>query len=104
MLSGLLNSDIAIEVNISIMRAFVTIRKCLAITATEKSLEDRIKALEEANEELLKDMNDLSEDTRKYLDDLFNAFAKLSNEIKMTKNKSSLNQIGYTAERYKNKS
>lgn len=37
MLSGVLNSDIAINVNISIMRAFVAIRQGLAITRNWKN-------------------------------------------------------------------
>ena len=52
MLSGILNSDIAIYTNISIMRAFVAIRQNLPIISTQKELEDlkqRIKALEESD-------------------------------------------------------
>jgi hypothetical protein len=55
MLSGLLNSDIAIEVNISIMRAFVAIRNYFTLHTSipdeMKELKERIKALEEAGEE-----------------------------------------------------
>lgn len=43
MLSGLLNSDIAIEMNISIMRAFVQLRR---LTLQNKDLEQRITELE----------------------------------------------------------
>lgn len=43
MLSGLLNSDIAIEMNISIMRAFVHLRK---LSIQNKDLEERITELE----------------------------------------------------------
>ena len=43
MLSGLLNSDIAIEMNISIMRAFVQLRR---ISLQNKNLEQRITELE----------------------------------------------------------
>ncbi len=77
MLSGLLHSDIAIEVNISIMRAFVAIRKYL-YPVPAKSIEERVKALEEADEELLKDVNDLSEDTRRQFDDIYIALSELS--------------------------
>ena len=54
MLSGILNSEIAIYTNISIMRAFVAIRQKLPIISTQKELEDlkqRIKALEESDNE-----------------------------------------------------
>ena len=40
MLSGILNSDIAIYTNISIMRAFVAIRQNLPIVSTQKELEE----------------------------------------------------------------
>lgn len=43
MLSGLLNSDIAIEMNISIMRAFVQLRR---LTLKNSDLEQRIAELE----------------------------------------------------------
>jgi hypothetical protein len=66
------------------MRAFVVARKYITASNTNKSIEERVRALEEANEELLKDMNDLSEDTRKSFDDLFEAFAKLSNKIALS--------------------
>lgn len=96
MLSGVLRSPIAIQVNINIMRAFVVVRNYLSQHGkSEKSIDERIKRLEEANEELLKDINDLSEDTRNALDDVFDAFAKLSNEINLTKAKPNRKSIGY---------
>ncbi len=99
MLSGILRSPIAIQVNIGIMRAFVAIRKYLQQASSPRSIEDRIRILEEANEELLKDINDLSEDTRKALDDLFDAFTKIANELSVSKIKSPRNPIGYTVGR-----
>ncbi len=95
MLSSILNSKIAIEVNIRIIRAFVAIRKSIAEIKSSKTIEDRIKILEKANEELLEDINDLSEDTRKNFDDLFDAFAKLANEINLNKNKPPRKPIGF---------
>ena len=52
MLSSILNSDTAININISIMRAFVAIRQNLPIISTQKELEElkqRIIALEESD-------------------------------------------------------
>ena len=52
MLSSVLNSDTAININISIMRAFVAIRQNLPIINTQKELEElkqRIIALEESD-------------------------------------------------------
>ena len=85
MLSGLLNSDIAIDVNIDIMRAFVAIRNVLAAAKATNALPDlisRIKALEEISEDTLVAINDLSEDTRKEFDDIYIAMSELSDRHK----------------------
>ena len=81
LLSGILNSDIAIYVNIAIMRAFVTIRQGLPAVNSHQELEDlknRIKALEEISEETLSALNDLSEDNRKEFDDIYLALSQLA--------------------------
>jgi hypothetical protein len=96
MLSGILNSDVAIEVNISIMRTFITIRK-LILSYKEKSeiedLKSRIKSLEEVTEETLAAINDLSEDTRKEFDDVYIALSEMASKDK--KNASNRNPIGF---------
>lgn len=81
MLSGILNSDIAIYVNIAIMRAFVIIRQGLPTVSNSQELEDlknRVKTLEEASEEALSAINDLSEDSRKEFDDIYLALSQLA--------------------------
>ncbi|WP_294632673.1 ORF6N domain-containing protein [uncultured Bacteroides sp.] len=81
MLSGILNSDIAIYVNIAIMRAFVAIRQGLPAVNTHQELEElknRVKALEKLSEETLSAINDLSEDNRKELDDVYMALSQLA--------------------------
>ncbi|ADV42331.1 ORF6N domain-containing protein [Bacteroides helcogenes] len=96
MLSGVLNSDIAISVNISIMRAFVAIRKALPQVNTNKELEElkqRVKELEDSSEDTLAAINDLSEDTRKELDDIYMALTELSEKKKLPNR----NAIGYVA-------
>ena len=85
MLSGLLNSDIAIDVNIDIMRAFVAVRNVLTAAKANNTLQDlisRIKALEEISEETLTAINDLSEDTRKEFDDIYIAMTELASKQK----------------------
>ena len=82
MLSGLLNSDVAIYVNIQIMRTFVSIRKQL-YTTQQLSLElETIKAklelLERNDEDNLEAINDLSEDMRREIDTIYQAIAALS--------------------------
>ena len=79
MLSGVLNSDIAIEVNIGIMRAFVAIRQMAMLPKTDKlpELERRIANVEKYIEEMFADQNDINEDTRAQLDAISTALAEL---------------------------
>ena len=97
MLSSVLNSDLAIEVNINIMRAFVAIRQGLPKVSSNKELEElktRIKELEEASEETMAAINDLSEDTRRELDDIYKALSELAVKQKKQQERP---QIGYQA-------
>ena len=96
MLSSVLNSDIAIEINRNIMRAFVAIRNYTLQTITSsieiKELQERIKSLEMANEETLCAINDLSEDTQKSLDNIYIALSELATK---KKNNAKRPKIGY---------
>ncbi len=97
MLSGILNSDIAIYVNIAIMRAFVTIRQGLPAVNSHQELEDlkeRIKTLEAVSEETLSALNDLSEESRKEFDDIYLALSQLAQKKKKETQQST---IGYKA-------
>lgn len=98
MLSSVLNSDIAIEINRAIMRAFVAIRKGLPQVSNNKELEElkaRMKELEEVSEDTMAAINDLSEDTRKELDDIYLALSELA--AKQKKISKPQNPIGYKA-------
>lgn len=98
MLSGVLSSDIAINVNISIMRAFVAIRQGLPQVSNNKELEElkaRMKELEEVSEETMAAISDLSEDTRKELDDIYLALSQLA--AKQKRISKPQNPIGYKA-------
>ena len=66
MLSGILNSDTAIQVNINIMRAFVAVRQLIANPPIDKVslLQREVKELKEYMEEVFADQNDINEDTR----------------------------------------
>ena len=81
MLSGILNSDIAIDVNISIMRAFVAIRhmvSSLPNTAAEVAqLRKDFEDLKLDIEDILHDQNEINEDTRAQLDAISTALAEL---------------------------
>lgn len=96
MLSGVLNSDIAIQVNINIMRAFVVVRhQVLNSPANDRigQLESHMKELKEYIEEVFTDYNDINDDTRMQLELINETLAELQNKDK------SINQprpkIGY---------
>lgn len=82
MLSGLLSSDVAINANIAIMRAFVAMRAYITsttqITAELAEIRAKLALLERADEDNAEAVNDLSEDMRRELDDIYQAIAALS--------------------------
>ena len=90
MLSGLLNSDVAIAANIAIMRAFVQVREYLIaasnLSAELKELRTKVDLLELRQEDNLGAVNDLSEDMRKELDSLYLAIGELSTRLEERKN------------------
>ena len=84
MLSGILNSDIAIDVNISIMRAFVALRRMAAtLPNTTSDVAQLRKDFEELKldiEDILRDQNEINEDTRLQLDAISTALAALQSK------------------------
>ena len=79
MLSSVLNSDIAIEINRGIMRAFVALREMLTTQKSDATsqLQLEIRKLRENVEEMFADQNDINEDTRAQLDAISMALAEL---------------------------
>ena len=91
MLSGILKSDIAIEINISIMRAFVAVRQALPALATQKDIEElrqRIKALEESGTATREEVKE----TKRELLQVYEAITQLGE-----KQQEPLPEIGYAA-------
>ena len=85
MLSGILNSDIAIQVNISIMRAFVAIRQKLVPPVDKITVfQHELKELKEYVEEVFTDYNDINEDTRIQLDLINKTLAELQVQKKLS--------------------
>lgn len=74
MLSGLLNSEKAIQVNINIMRAFVRMRQYLLSNIPQRELEELKKRIEYLEEDISSDR----ENYDKQFEELFTAFTKLS--------------------------
>ena len=99
MLSSILKSETAIEINISIIRAFVAVRQFLSVANNDnKEIEDlkqRMKALEEGTEDTIAAINDLSEDTRKELDDIYLALSQLADKQKQITKKNKRKPIGF---------
>ncbi|KAA6328112.1 hypothetical protein EZS27_022958 [termite gut metagenome] len=88
MFSSVLHSETAIKVNISIMRAFVTVKNYLANNiSTSKEIEElkkEIKLLNSNMSEIREDIESLNksqENTDGQMEDVFQAFAKLSAQI-----------------------
>ena len=93
--SSVLRNDIAIKVNISIMRAFVIVRQYMLAGEVQSKeileLRNRIKELEvqgdktlriinDLGEETLSSINDLSEDIRNEIDSIYLALTELSDK------------------------
>lgn len=86
MLSSVLNSKIAIQVNISIMRAFVAVRQSLTHISIENrltSLEKDFSELKQDLEEIFTDYNNINEDTRMQLELLNEILVKLQEKKKL---------------------
>ena len=79
MLSGVLNSKVAVEANRRIMRAFVAYRHLaeLPIAATYLELKKEIESVRTEVNDILADQNDINESTRAQLDALSDALAEL---------------------------
>lgn len=80
MLSSVLTSKIAIQVNIGIMRAFVAVRQMIAanpVALRLSSLEKNFEELKQDLEEIFTDYNDINEDTRAQLEAINTTLAEL---------------------------
>lgn len=79
MLSSVLNSKTAIQINMGIMRAFVTIRQMLANPPANQltALQQEVKELKEYIEEVFADYNDINDDTRMQLELINRTLAEL---------------------------
>lgn len=86
MLSGVLNSPIAIQVNISIMRAFIAMRQLICNPPADKNslLQREVRELKEYIEEMFGDQNDINEDTHIQLELINQTLAELQVQNKQT--------------------
>lgn len=91
MLSSVLNSKTAVQINMGIMRAFVTIRQALAYPQA-----DRYEELKQYMDEILIDQNDINEDTRMQLELINQTLVEL--QVDKHLNDRSYRRIGFHQE------
>ena len=100
MLSSVLRSETAVQVNIAIMRAFVMARQIISETRENalaiNELRTKMQMLEDALENNLGAVNDLSEEMRAELDNIYNAIGALSMKYQDSKEQKR-NPVGYAA-------
>ena len=80
MLSGILNSDVAIDTNIRIIRAFVALRRIVSIPNTTerfKQIEKEIEFIKSEMEDTLEIQNDINESTRAQIAAINDALTEL---------------------------
>lgn len=85
MLSSVLNSDTAIEVNRGIMRAFVAVRQMLIAPPVDAvaELQSEMKDLKAYIEDVFADYNDINDDTRMQLELINQTLAELQSQKKL---------------------
>lgn len=95
MLSSVLNSDVAIEININIMRAFVAVRQLIAGTTVNPvtELQREVRELKAYIEEVFADYNDINDDTRMQLELINQTLAELQTQKKLSEKPR--NPVGY---------
>ena len=86
MLSSVLNSPLAINTNIEIMRAFVSFRHVMAL-AKKEDLAKVKKEIIAYIDDILEDQNDINELTSAHLDVIDQTLAELQTEHKTRKNR-----------------
>lgn len=98
MLSSVLTSEVAVQVNISIMRAFAAMKSIISrqsrLDTEIESLKAKLNLLAEQREYDLESMNDLSEEVRTEIGIINQAIAELSNKID-EKSNASRAKIGF---------
>ena len=97
MLSGILRSRVATQMNINIMRAFVAMRRTIAALASTESkielLNERVERLNMYIEEVLRDQNEINEETSMQLELINQSLAELQAKPKEKPRK----RIGFNA-------
>lgn len=97
MLAGLLRSELAIQISITITRAFVAMRNYIMSTQHIEyeltAMKVRLELLERNEEDNLDAINDLSEDMRHEIDNIYMAITALS--VKPVESSPAPKKIGF---------
>jgi hypothetical protein len=98
MLSSVLNSKTAIEINRGIMRAFVTVRQIMLNPSIDSvvELQSEVKELKKYIDEVLIDQNDINDDTRTQLELINQTLAEM--QINNSTTNKPRRRIGYIIE------
>ena len=98
MLSSVLRSNTAIQINIQIVRAFVAIRNLLPVKPADKfiELQTELKELKAYIDDVFTDYNDINEDTRVQIELINQSLAELHTDRKRTDKPR--NRIGFIKE------
>ena len=98
MLSSVLKSETAIQINIGIVRTFVAIRQALTNKPTNSltDIQSEIKELKAYIDEVFTDYNDINEDTRMQIELINQSLAELHTDKKRIEK--SRNRIGFITE------
>lgn len=103
MLSSVLSSEIAIQVNINIMRAFVAMRHAISSIATQdlkiEKIEHKLDSLSVYIEDVLRDQNDINDDTATQLELVNQTLAELQAENAVRKTFQKRKPIGFKIEK-----
>ena len=103
MLSGLLRSPVAIQVNIQIMRAFVYLKNTLSAinetTIRQDHLELEVDKLRNYVEDILRDQNDTNELVGAQMEAISQSLAELSTKVDdlTQKKREQINAVGFAA-------
>ena len=98
MLSSVLNSQTAVNININIMRAFVELRKLTQLATTSyQTLQKEIDEVKEYIEDILHDQNDINEQHGAQLEAISIALSELQTQKHQEK---PMQQIGFNSPMY----
>lgn len=95
MLSSVINSDVAIEININIMRVFIAVRQMITNPPTDNitELRQEVNDLKAYIEEVFADYNDINDDTRIQLELINQTLAEL--QVQKKQNNQQRRPIGF---------